>query len=390
MIPLLRLWILGLSLALLAGCSALGGLFERTEDTAVPPTPLQPLATGYRVRVRWSRDVGAGAEARYLRLVPAVDGGRVFAADRKGRVRAYAAADGKPVWAVDLHRPVTGAVGVGEGLVLVGTAEGAVIALDWRDGKVVWQARTTGEVLAPPQAAGGLVVVQSADGNLVGFDAATGERKWIFDRSVPPLSLRGTSVPLLLQDAVFTGLANGKVVALEAARGFPVWTAILATPRGRTELARMVDVDAPVRFAGGLLYAVAYHGRLAALEPATGQVRWERPLSSWAGLDVDAERVYVTDEDSAVWAFDRTNGASRWRQAALLHRRLTAPVVVDDYLLVGDFEGYVHVLSRRDGRLLARLRLDDQGILAPPVAVEDQAIVYGRGGRLARIEILAP
>ena len=374
----------------LAGCSWLGGLFDRAEDTAAPPAELRPLATGYRIQVVWSRDVGEGADARYLRLMPAVDGGRVFAADLEGRVAAFEAASGRPVWKVELGVPVTGAVGTGEGLVLVGTAEGEVIALDWRDGSEVWRARTSGEVLAPPQAAGGVVVVQSEDGNLAGFDAATGERKWIFDRDVPPLSLRGTSVPLLLEGAAITGLASGKVVALEAARGIPVWETTLAIPRGRTELQRMVDVDAPVRHRGSLLYAVAYHGRLAALELVSGKVRWDRRLSSWAGLDVDADQVYVTDEDSAVWAFDRHSGASRWRQSALLHRQLTAPAVLEDQVLVGDFEGYVHVLSRENGSLLARRRIDADGIQAPPVVVGDQAFVFGKGGRLARIEVSGP
>ncbi len=372
------------------GCSWLGGLFDRSEDTAAPPAELKPLDTGYRIRVVWSRDIGKGADARYLRLTPAVDGGRVFAADLEGRVAAFEVESGRSVWNQSLETRVTGAVGVGEGLVLLGTAEGEVIALDWRDGSEVWRSRTTGEVLAPPQAADGMVVVQSEDGNLAGFDAATGERKWIFDRSVPPLSLRGTSVPLLLQGAVITGLASGKVVALTLDRGIPVWEATLAVPRGRTELQRMVDVDAPVRHRAGLLYAVAYHGRLAALELPSGEIRWDRRLSSWAGLDVDFSQVYVTDENSAVWAFDRLSGASHWRQSALLHRQLTAPAVLEDSLLVGDFEGYLHVLSRTDGALLARYRLDDSGIQTPAVVVGDRAFVYGKSGRLALIEVVSP
>jgi len=373
-------WLLPLlAVALLNGCSWLRG----GEDNVEPPAELKDITPTVTLDRLWAADVGDGIDEQFLRLVPAVDGGRVFAADHKGRVAAFEAASGKPVWEVKTGVHVTGGVGTGEGLILVGGSEAEVVALDWRDGSEVWRSQVSSEVLGVPAAARGLVVVQSVDGNLTALDAATGARRWVFDRSVPVLSLRGTSSPLLIESYAITGLASGKAVAVELARGLPIWETAVAIPSGRSELDRMVDIDAPLQLRGSQLYAVTYQGRVAALDGPTGRLLWARDISSAAGLGVDDRQVYVSDDQDQLWAFDRRSGAAVWKLDDFRRRQLTAPAVLGDYVVVGDYEGYLHVITRDDGRIVGRARVDSKGILAPPRVVDDVLYVYGNGGTLA-------
>ena len=51
-----------------------------------------------------------------------------------------------------------------------------------------------------------------------------------------------------------------------------------------------------------------------------------------------------------------------WKQDKLLYRRLTAPVVFDRNIVVGDVEGYLHVLSPVDGTLIGRVATDGSAI----------------------------
>ncbi|WJW76268.1 outer membrane protein assembly factor BamB [Thiohalobacter sp. IOR34] len=381
---ILRL-LLGMVLLGLAGCSWLPG---SEEDNAEPPAELQPItASEVTLRPLWKRDLGDGTGGQFIRLRPALDGGRLFAADNKGRVVAFEAESGAPLWSVETGIAVSGGVGVGEGLVLVGGDEAEVVALDWRDGSEVWRSTVSSEVLGAPAAAGGVVVVQSVDGNLTGLDAASGERLWVFDRTVPVLSLRGTSSPVLVEGYAITGFASGKLVALELKRGLPLWETAVAVPRGRSELDRMVDIDSPPVVRGGLIYSVTYQGRVAAVQGGNGRLIWARDMSSFAGLAVDFRQLYVSDASSDIWALDRRNGAALWRQDALHNRMITAPVVAGDQLAVGDFEGYLHLLSRSSGEIQARVRVDDAGILAPPVVDGDRLYVFGNGGTLAAYRV---
>ena len=370
------------SLALLSGCSWFGD-----EDNSEPPAKLKKFDVQVRLDELWSRDTGVGADGQLVKLVPAVLGDRVYTVDRKGRATAYTLDDGKLVWRSKTGALVSAGPGVDEGLVLLGTSDAHVLALDAKTGKVLWTSQVSSEVLSVPQVYEGVIIVQTVDGNLTGLEADTGKRLWVHDRTVPVLSLRGTSTPLIKDGVVLSGFANGKMVALDAHSGRQLWEAVIAIPSGRSELQRMVDVDADPVVRDDVLYVVSFQGQLAAVSLQNGRLLWNRDMSAYAGMAVDFQQVYVTDELSNVWALDRRSGASLWKNSDLQRRALTGPVVVEGYVAVGDFEGYVHLLSLVDGAISGRQRVERAGILETPVALGDRLLVLGAGGELVMYRI---
>ena len=371
-----------IAVAALPGCSWLRG-----KENVEPPAELTDIQATVSLNEIWSRDAGAGTDEQFLRLTPAIDDGRVFAADHKGQVTAYAADNGQEIWSVKTDIAITSGVGVGEGLVLVGSREADVVALDWRDGREVWRSKVSSEVLSAPRADQGTVVVQSVDGRLTGLKSSDGARLWVFERSVPVLSLRGTGTPVIIRGGVLAAFDNGKLAALDLARGLPAWETSVAVPHGRSELERMVDIDSVPQLWGDSVYAVSYQGRVAALDGASGRTLWARDMSSAVGLGVDLRNVYVTDDQSNVWSLERDNGGSVWKQDKLLRRALTAPVALDNYVVVADFEGYLHVLSRTDGALVGRTRADSKGVLAPLLVENGMLYVLGNSGSLSAYRI---
>ena len=198
---------------------------------------------------------------------------------------------------------------------------------------------------------------------------------------------RGTSAPAVSDELVVAGFDSGRVTALSLADGSPVWETRVAVPQGRSELERMVDIDAEPQVVGDSVYVVTFQGRAAAIDLESGKVKWGRDMSSHSGLAVHEDKVYVTDERGHVWALDRDNSSSLWRQGALTARGVTAPLGFGRYVIVADAEGYVHWLSAEDGRFLGRMRVDSAGVIAAPVASNDTVYVYGRGGTLAALKV---
>ena len=367
-------------LGLLAGCALRG------KDNREPPAALTSIEQKVRLATVWERRVGSGHDGQFVNLVPAFIGDRIYLADRKGRVFALEAGNGREIWEVNTRARISAAVDAGEGLVVLGTSDGEVLALDMQDGAERWRVRVPSEVLAVPRIDRGRVVVQTIDGSLTGLDAANGERRWVHDRTMPPLTLRGSSTPALAGGAVLAGFANGRLALFGVEDGRPVWDLPVAEARGRSELERMVDLDADPVIDGAMAYAVSYQGQVAAVDMRAGQVDWRREMSAYAGLAVDFNQVYITDDHSEVWALNRRNGASLWKQGALRLRELTAPAVFRDLVVVGDFEGYLHQLSRQDGDLVGRLRTDSRGIAALRV-VGDRLYVLGKGGVLTALRL---
>ncbi len=368
-----------LVLLLITGCSAFSA-----KDNAEPPAELVKLESRLKIQELWDRSF-EGSEEAYLKIAPALDHDRLYVAEPSGEVSALDPETGKTLWSVDLDVPISGGPGVAQGLVAVGTEEAELIVLNAEDGSERWRKRVSSEVLSVPAVGRGQVVCRTIDGRIIAFSSNDGEQRWVYDRSVPVLTLRGDSSPLLHDAQVLVGFANGKLVALNLNSGAPNWEALVAAPSGRTELERVVDVDAELKLVEGTVYAAAYHGELAAVSEISGVVLWRRELSSHAGLDANWRQLFITDESDHIWSLDTTNGATLWQQKALHARRLSAPAMVEGDLVVGDFDGYVHWLSQYDGRMLARKRVSGEAIRVQPLVRDGIVYVYDQGGTLTAL-----
>ncbi len=378
--------VIALLAGLLGGCSFMSG-YLGGDDNAEPPAQLEKLEDPVVLKRLWSTSIGVGYDSQFVRLVPAVVDKYILAADRKGRVAAYAVESGKRLWEIRTDAMISAGPGGGDGLVLLGTSDARVLAFALEDGELLWETSVSSEVLSVPQIDRGVVVVQSVDGNVTGLDADDGSQLWIYDRDVPVLTLRGTSTPAVGYGAVIAGFASGKVAALTIDEGFVAWETSVAVPKGRSEIERMVDIDGDPVIMGGAVYVTTYQGRAAVIDAQSGNLGWTRDMSSHVGLGVDFAQVYITDQDSNVWALTRDSGSSVWKQDKLVNRSLTSPTPFSDYVAVGDFEGYVHLLSRYDGHIAGRVRTDSKGVSARPLVIDDVMYVYGNGGTLAAYKL---
>ena len=388
-----------LLLALAAtGCQTIKNIFNDVKKENIePPTPLTEIVPSVQVQLLWQERIGKGSDKSGVRISPAVLDGKLYAAGTDGTISALDAATGKTLWSKHLgkrHGFVwhhgnnsvrwAGGPGTDGKLVVVGSLEGAVQAFDAATGDERWNAQLSSEVIAAPVIMDGVVVVRTNDGRLYGLDANDGSRKWTYDRStVPILSLRGDASPLVAGGLVYSGGDNGKLSAITLTDGKTAWEQTISTGEGRTEIERIQDVDGPIGVVDGVVYASGYHGQVAALVAQTGRPLWTHVLSSYTGVGVAPTQIYVVDTDSVVWALDLRTGASNWKQDGLKYRWLSPAISIGDYVVVGDLDGFVHVLDSNDGKIVGRTRLSKHAIQAAPVVVNDTAYIEDIDGAVA-------
>ncbi len=364
----------------LSGCGTVSGLFE-DDDNAEPPTPLLAIKSSLAVSRVWSRNVGDTHYA--INLKPIYARQRLYAASQDGTVTALDSGSGEIKWRTDTQSRLGGGPGVGDALVLLGSREGEVIALAADDGRELWRSRVTSEVLSVPIAVAGIVIVRSIDGRLFGMSAENGERLWTYDRTVPVLTLRGSSSPTLAGGLVIYGSDGGKLTAISLKEGLPIWEKSVAYPSGRSDLDRIVDIDGDPLVINGVIYAASYQGTVVALDLETGHTIWSKELATSVDISADGSNLYVTDVNGNVWALDRRSGAALWKQDKLQFRSVTGPAVDDKYIVVADLEGYVHWLSIDDGSFAARIKAGNSAINAPPLVIDGFVYSYSLDGELS-------
>lgn len=370
-----------LALALVvAGCSS-------ASKKELKPQALEKITAEVQLKKEWSTSIGAGQGKLWNTLTPAVDGDRLYVTDITGRVSALDRFTGKAVWTRKLKLNVSGGVGVGADMVLLGTLNGDVIALDANTGEDLWRSKVTSEVLAAPATNGDVVVVQTQDDRLIALEASSGAQRWIYESTPAVLTLRGTGAPLVTDYVAYAGLSTGKVIAVDTQRGLPIWEQRVAVASGRTELERMVDIDGGLLLSGNTLYVTTYQGRVAGLDAQSGQIFWQRDASSYVGAAEGFGNAYISLADGVIESIDERSSTAMWSNKSLLRRQLSAPAVFSSYIAVGDLEGYLHVLSQVDGRFVARTRLDSKGLRVQPLVVGGWMYVYGNGGKLSALTI---
>src|ERR1700730_12287203 len=365
------------ALLLAAGCSK--------DKDVEPPAALVKFPATLPVKKLWSEGVGGGKKQIKLRLGlgPAIDNGVVFAASHKGEVLAVTLDSGRTVWVKKLKIPISAGPAAGFGIVVAGSSKGAVIALDGATGRQLWRSQINSELLSSPAISEKVVVIRSVDGHLHGLDKQSGKELWSVEQQVPRLSLRGTAIPVVAKEVAISGFDNGKVIAVSLITGDTVWDTALASPHGRTELDRLVDIDSAVRVVGDNVYATGFQGRTAMLALDSGQIWWAHDMSSYRGLSADGDNLFVTQSDGAVVALHDRDGSELWRNEDIKRRGLSAPVETSTAVAVADYQGYVHWLDKKTGYLVARVRVSKFRVSNPPVAVGDTVVVMDDDGKMA-------
>jgi outer membrane protein assembly factor BamB len=381
-----------LAMGLLTACAGvnLNPLEWFGDDEVNPPKELVEIAEEVRLRRLWSVNVGNGQGDNYTRIIPAVDRGVVYAASENGTVVAVDLSSGDVIWRERLEDvTLTGGVGAGGGLVAVGTRDAEVVALDQQDGSVRWITPVTSEVVAAPTTNGDIVVVQTVDDKVAGLEASNGERRWIYESTQPALTLRGTSRPVITSaGSVIAGFSNGTLVSVSASDGVWRWEERIAVPEGRYDIERVIDVDGDLLVDGSRILASSYQGNLMALDILTGRIVWGlEGTSSYHGLARGFGNLYYSDDESLVVAIRDNSEDVVWRNEDLQFRQITAPTAITNYVAVADFEGYLHLLSQIDGRIVGRVRVDSDGVRSNLINSNGRLIAYGNSGTLAAYSI---
>lgn len=379
-----------MTLLLLVGCSTFTELASDVKDKVIgreppnPPAALEAFTQTYTAKIDWSSQIGA--TNRYD-FTPALDAGFIYDASAEGELVKLDVVSGKQIWRIKASEPISGGVGVGGGLVMVGTSKGNVLAFDL-SGKPVWKSKVSSEVLSAPRYFDGNVIARAGDNHIFGIDAGDGSRKWVYERTSPALSLRSSAGVTVDGGAVYAGFAGGKMVAIRADNGKLLWESTVAQPKGVTEIERIADITSLPVVDGPAVYSVAYQGKVAAIDRRTGKVVWNRDISSYSGLNIEDGRLYVSHSLGSVYALDYSTSKTFWRQPGLLNRRLTAPLPMGSLIAVGDLEGYVHFLNREDGSFASRIKVNGEAVMSLIAGnSSSQLIAATRGGGLFAISV---
>lgn len=366
-------------LLLFFSLTACNGFFEK--DNLPPPKALTAFSPEVSPALLWSTGVGSGVGYDYLKLRPSVDGRAVYASGTNGTVAAFNKATGRSIWQTNTHIAISTGPGNGCDIVVVGSRIGDIVALEKSKGKIIWHKKIEGEILAQPAIQNKTVIVKTTDGTILALSAETGDELWVFQHPEPSLILRGSSAPVIRDNNVFVGFADGNLAKLSLAQGRLDWLETVAIPEGAFAIQRMVDIDADPVIYDHQIYAATYQGKIAELTWSSGRIEWSRDISSYTGMVASDQDIFITDAKSHILSLNAKSGAFIWQQDQLEARGVTGPASMGPFIVVGDRQGYLHWINKSNGRFAARVYAGN-AMNATPLVEDNVLYVMTNNGTL--------
>lgn len=346
---------------ILSSCSSLQGLkfWETDEVDLDEPKELLSYENQKDLSITWN--LSFDGENEIGNFEPGFSSQNLFFADSEGTLSSIAMNNGETVWSTELNFLASGTA-AGFGIVVVADVDGNVIALDQKDGAQLWSTNVKGEILSKSVIDTKIVVVKSGSGELIGLNRVSGEIEWSYRSKLPPLTVRGSSSPVLSDDKVFVSFDNGRLGVFEINSGFPLWDGAISYVSGSSELANLIDGDSNPVIEGGLVYTTNYQGNLNIFDIAQKRSVWTNEISSFYSPIIMRGLLIVAEADSTMKSFSLTSLEESWINEDYLNRELSNPVSYKGSLIVGDFEGYIHIIDPLNGKTIGRKKLSRKPI----------------------------
>ncbi len=366
LLRLIYVCLAGIVVTLLAACSS-GSPRQNVADLGSNPALLG-------VRTVWTSHVGTVDFPLQIK----VNNNAIVLAGSEGVVMSLDAQTGTPLWRVSVGAALAAGVGSDGRHAAVVTRSNELVVLG--AGSELWRTRLAAQVFTSPLVAGERVFVLGADRTISAFDAQTGRKLWQNQRPGEALVLRQAGVLVAVNNTLVVGF-SGRLLGLNPLTGSVLWDAAVATPRGTNDIERLVDLVAGVGRKDDVVCVRAFQAATGCIETVRGKVVWRRVAMGSVGLQGDDKQVYGVESDGRVLAWRLADGEQAWETNRLRYRQLSAPLVLGRSVVVGDDFGLVHLISRVDGSLLARLTTDGSPITVTPASAQSTLVVVtSRGG----------
>jgi len=350
--------------SLLSSCSSLSSLQfwqgEKDEYELDEPRKLENISNNKKIITNW--DISFTGENLLGNFIPSFAGDSIYFADSSGNIKSINSISGSINWKKEVSLLSTG-ISAGFGILIVADIDGNVIALDQNNGTKLWTSNVKGEVLAPAAVDAKFIIVKTGSGELIALNKDSGEIEWSYRSKLPALTIRGSSSPVIDNNMVYATFDNGRLGVFELDSGYPVWDGAISYVSGSSELENLIDSDSSPVIEGGLVFTTSYQGNINIFDIAQKRSVWQSESSSFYSPLLLRGLIILVEANSNLKTFFSKNLEKSWSSNEYLNRSLSNPSSFNGFLLVGDFEGYIHIIDPLNGQTVARKKISRKPIM---------------------------
>lgn len=357
-----------------------------------PNHSMQHLSLPLRsLKKSWSADIGTGSDDELpLTARPILVHNDIFTLDAEANLTAFDTKTGKRKWRTDVQNPneddpvIGGGIAYASGVLYVTNGFDEVLAIHPQNGEIFWRAPISAPSRAAPTIIDGRLFVTTLDSRLQALDASNGSLLWEYTGISETAGLLGAASAAANNDIVVPAFSSGEISALRVENGSVAWSDNLANTRGFAGLSGISDIKALPVIDKGVVIAMSFSGRLAAIDERTGTRIWQRQIGGTNTPWVAGDYIFVLTSDNQLIALSRANGAIYWVQKIDDDNKsyFHGPILAGGRLILAGTDGRVLEVAPETGKIINEW---DSGktISITPIVAGDALYILDDNGTLS-------
>lgn len=345
----------------------------------------------------WSADIGAGTSSQLpLTAQPIIADGKIFTLDSEQILSALAVDSGKEVWRIETGNPNEDDVVIGGGLsydagqLFVTNGFNEILTVNAKDGKIIWRKALPAPARAAPTVMGGRVFVTTLNNTLQTFDARTGMMLWDYASIGEATGVLGAASPAADNEVVIPAFSSGEIYALRVENGSVAWSDDLSPVLRIGGMSDISDIRGLPVIHNGVVYAISFGGKLAAIDERSGTRIWSRDISGSQTPWISGNHIFVLSSSNELVALNKDTGAIRWvrtldrfkdkdsREDAIFW---AGPVMAGNRLILAGNHGIMAEINPQTGEVLRRTKTG-KSVSIPPVVAGKSLYLLADDGTL--------
>lgn len=336
------------------------GLFDNDIDPDEPAILKNIEDEKAKLKINWSKKYKG--ENLLGNFSPSFSSKSLFFGDQEGNIDSLNAKSGDSLWSFKHNKEITSGISAGFGSIIFADEDGEIINLNQSDGTLIWKKNIKTEVLTAMPITAKYIIIKSSSGDLIALDKFSADVVWSYRSVLPSLTVRGSSMPVIEQDKIYTTFDNGRLSVFELNNGFPLWDGAISYTEGTSDLENLIDSDASPVVDGRLIYANNFQGNLAIFDSAQKRMIWKTKSSSFYSPLLLRNMMILTEYNSIIRSFSTKTFSESWKSEEYKNRNLSNPINFKGNIIFGDDKGFIHILDPLNGITIGRIKISKKPI----------------------------
>ena len=270
--------------------------------------------------------------------------------------------------------------------------KGFVFKINIDSGKIIWKKKHSLPFRGGMTVFKDVLLISDFAGNFLSINNTSGKTNWSVSLGSDYNSVYTKARSIVVNDKIVIPGTGGTFYVISIKNGNLLWTENISSNKQLPKLFHAGDIVANPLFKNGVVYLVSQSGNISAFDINTSEELWTLPIGGFETPVLSGDTIFINGNMGILAAIDIASGKVRWskkypsyiNEEAFFSEKEIAiykgPTLVNSKILFADNDGKIFILDPNNGSIVSDLSVGKLAI--SPVPADKKVFFLTENGKL--------